>query len=494
MSATVSPAPTPTPLNIGHPASIPARAPRSKSQASGGSESRVGAEARRPEPRRALPSASVETVDVETQTDEADDIPIMVDAWEMPSAVDMEGGYHESTPVNTADVAGSSSGSLVGRGLPGSSSFLSSTIGMQAELEMVIRSHMEIVAEHGDRARAASQPLVAPSPPSSGRSAPHGRRHNFLTPLYHNGKSGRGPSVGRGVCDEGSDGECHGEDDEVRSLSLSEDGPVIIRRSVSEGGAALSAGRHGAPAPDPIAMLTDGQKKAARPSSGAGRRSSSKGSPTDEGACDIDRAGLGEFGADIDGEPLGSDRSAPNESDHSAAPTQHHILDPSCQSKCSTGKPENASDALVGDEHALLTNIDANLIPILEKYSHDPAGGTSGSSAARSTWQPANRVRVPALRSSSRSNVHALDLSQISQISNSSLVAGRLPKLGQIPATDNDARPPSARSDLSFGSAHSAFTVLSSPSSSQLASPRPMNTLKATVSMPALHAHHHSKR
>ena len=94
--------------------------------------------------------------------------------------------------------------------------------------------------------------------------------------------------------------------EQVRSLSLSEDGPVIIRRSISEGGPAmLAAGRHGAPAPDPIAMLTDGQQKVGermverRVSSGAG--SQSKGSPDAEQSCEIDRAVLGEFGADIDG-------------------------------------------------------------------------------------------------------------------------------------------------------------------------------------------------
>ena len=55
----------------------------------------------------------------------------------------------------------------------------------------------------------------------------------------------------------GSDGECHGEDDEVRSLSLSEDGPVI-RRTLSEPSTCPDTGRQAAAAPDPIAMLTDG--------------------------------------------------------------------------------------------------------------------------------------------------------------------------------------------------------------------------------------------
>ena len=51
--------------------------------------------------------------------------------------------------------------------------------------------------------------------------------------------------------DEGSDGENAAEDLEVRSLSLSEDGPVIAR--------ALSERERKTAAPDPIAMLTHGQ-------------------------------------------------------------------------------------------------------------------------------------------------------------------------------------------------------------------------------------------
>ena len=64
---------------------------------------------------------------------------------------------------------------------------------------------------------------------------------------------------------DGSDGECHPEDDEVKSLSLSEDGPVI-RRSFSEGagfaGGFFGRDRHNVHAPDPIAMLTDGTRPA----------------------------------------------------------------------------------------------------------------------------------------------------------------------------------------------------------------------------------------
>ena len=68
----------------------------------------------------------------------------------------------------------------------------------------------------------------------------------------------------------------------------------------------------------------------------------------------------------------------------------------------------------VGDEHALLTNIDANLIPILEKmtaYPHDALGNSAGAGAGARSNVAA--VRVTALRSSSCSNVHALDLSQV---------------------------------------------------------------------------------
>ena len=96
-------------------------------------------------------------------------------------------------------------------------------------------------------------------------------------------------------------------------------------------------------------------------------------------------------------------------------------------------------------------------------------------------------VRPSARRSSGSNNVQALDLSQLT----------RLPPLARPSAASAEAKSEtaagatSARSDagshVSFGSEHSAFTCwsTSSPSSSQLASPRPI-PLKTTVSMPAL--------
>ena len=118
--------------------------------------------------------------------------------WDAPLSIDAEG----AVPVNTADATGGS------RPRP----FLSSTLEIQGELEMVLRSNMENLAEHIDRAaRAAIQPPVAPSPPSTGRAAGSpGRRHNLLAPL-----AARSASMPVSKGDEGSDTECHGEDDEV---------------------------------------------------------------------------------------------------------------------------------------------------------------------------------------------------------------------------------------------------------------------------------------
>ena len=67
---------------------------------------------------------------------------------------------------------------------------------------------MELIAEHeATRARAAFEPVPPPQGPPR-RSSTHGRR---LLPLRH-----RPPQ--RGASEDepnGSDGECHGEDDEV---------------------------------------------------------------------------------------------------------------------------------------------------------------------------------------------------------------------------------------------------------------------------------------
>jgi len=490
-------------------------APRSKSQASDAisdRQSRVGAEARRPVARRPE-STAVETRDFSTQTDETLD------------ELDYDLNWSELDQPEDGDAS-----KLTESGGPGSSTFLSQHIRMQAELEMALRSQMEMIAEHEATRSAAAATLTSsrsavglnPSPP---QGRPHGRRQfGALRPLA-------GRSAGRKSVEshgDGSDGECHGEDDEVRSLSLSEDGPVI-RRSLSE----PSAERHAAAAPDPIAMLSDGQRNVSHGARGVNAPSGTSGTPLaatslhsltplpaspndeDEG-CTSSAIELEETSEPVTDEPLGSDRSAPNDSDHSAAPTH------------TAGLPSNH----VGEQALIMSN----LIPILSKVTgsapkdvnplvhakepkegglplgerdvgatasaparepmarEDPAlvgsarqmlqvvqetpglANASQSRFRRRDWVPTARLKVPALRSAG-ANVQALDLSQI-----------RLPPLGNA---SDAVQPSSARSDVSFGSAQSAFTCCSStsPSSSQMASPR-NKTLKGTVSMPSLTTHH----
>jgi len=362
-------------------------------------------------------------------------------------------------------------------GSTGSSAFLSQHIRMQAELEMALRSSMEMIADgptvstvagamaanvsSETEAQAPSRPR--PMPPQTVRPPQAGRRQlAALRPLGAGAIRKGGEKDG-----DGSDGEM---DDEVKSLSLSEDGPVI-RRSLSEPPESFfsRAGvRDHAAAPDPIAMLTDGTRKAmlsarsvisnAMGVVGVGEVSTTVGSADGEGM------------GSADGEALASDRSAPNESDNSAAPTHFN---------------EAAAAAAPASDSSLYKN----LIPILSKVTGNPppqgqlevvqenapdvasTASASGGAAAmmRRGWKPTKSLRVPALRSAG-SNVQALDLSQI-----------QLP----APAATAAERPQDARSDVSFGSAHSAFTCWSSssPSSSHLNSPR---HLKATVSMPTL--------
>ena len=135
----------------------------------------------------------------------------------------------------------------------------------QAELEMALRSQMEIIA---DSPRGVGTVHFGPMPPASGRSSSVSRVRS-VEHLKQQACAAKPSRREDAPHDEGSgsDGECHGEDDEVRSLSLSEDGPVI-RRSVSQGSTARVAAtalnmiaKRGA-APDPIAMLTDGTRKA----------------------------------------------------------------------------------------------------------------------------------------------------------------------------------------------------------------------------------------
>ena len=157
----------------------------------------------------------------------------------------------------------------------GQSQWLDRNIQIQGELEMALRSGMELLAErmHHSSMLPPMPPFPQPPQPPAGTRRPGARHpgalHTADTSTEHL-----------------SDGECHREDDEVRSLSLSEDGPVI-RRSHSEGSRR---------APDVIAMFSDGQHR------------------LPDRAADVIRRTVSE--------PL-SDHSAPNESDQSGARTEY---------------------------------------------------------------------------------------------------------------------------------------------------------------------------
>lgn len=109
-------------------------------------------------------------------------------------------------------------------------------------------------------------------------------------------------------------------------------------------------------------------------------------------------------------------------------------------------------------------------------YHHTPIEPPTSSQPKgirRDVSARARRVR-PQPKPSSTSLVQSLDLSQVRQ----PLADGDLGSLG-------GSRPQSARSDVSIGSAGSAFTCFSESSSSQVTSPR-HRTLSGTVSMPSL--------
>uniref|UniRef100_A0A7S2G8U4 Uncharacterized protein n=1 Tax=Haptolina brevifila TaxID=156173 RepID=A0A7S2G8U4_9EUKA len=452
MSASSTPAPTPIPGSQASSAArplIPERQ-RSKSQASERERVGVGAEARRPDARR--PPPNVETVDRSTQTEGED-----YDA-------NMELGDYESLGL-TEGV---------------SEEFLSKELVVMTELEMAVRSQMERLAGHEGNARAGVGPAPGPAPPSTGRGSSSAHFH------------GRKLRLAKTAAEANSDGEdAAGPDDEVRSLALSEDGPVVMmKRSISEP-LHMHAARSTAAAPDPIAMLTGGERKGtdAMPPLSARSRSfhiderwiaSADLASERERPLNKQRA-LGEFGADIDGEPLGSDHSAPNDSDKSAART--YSADEAARAAVGEGHVVGAP----ADEEAVL-GAATNLIPLLEKVTAhstlevvqeggaSAAASAAAAAAARKAWK-ANARHVPAVRKDIKDG-HALDLSDLR-------VKGgleRAVRLGAGPRSfDSDAN-----SEVSFGSAQSAFECYLSPSTSQFNSPRGRSELKATVSMPSM--------
>jgi len=264
-----------------------------------------------------------------------------------------------------------------------SSEWLSNPIQLQGELAMAIETSIEIM----------SQQLFAASPPAAAPAA-------SPTP------------------DQGSDSEC----DEVRSLSLSEEGPVMHASHRSHHGL-----QRDALAPDPIAMLSDGQLTAVGP-------------PYTRAFSDYDN-----------GTPVG-------DSDDSAATT----------------RLEEASGR--SPQHDVLDT----LAPVFSKLKNQLAV-VPEQAAGLASHRTHRQVRVPATKVKARRGdsvtMQALSLAQVS--------------LSKEP--EHPPRPLSARSDISIGSALSAFSSWSSPASppySHTTSPRVSagrgRSLTMTSSMPTL--------
>jgi hypothetical protein len=146
---------------------------------------------------------------------------------------------------------------------PSDDRFLEKLAKMQGELAMAVCSGMELIAERGGMS-APSGSLgggAVPTPGASAEAGPSGQWDN--KPETARASSGL-REMGSGVAaapapaaaarvmaapefaSHGSDSEC----DEVRSLSLSEEGPVYSR---------LCRWRDAMRAPDPIAMISEGQ-------------------------------------------------------------------------------------------------------------------------------------------------------------------------------------------------------------------------------------------
>lgn len=338
----------------------------------------------------------------------------------------------------------------------GQTGWLDKHIRMQGELEMALRSGMELIAERGYS--LPPQPLPPDGQPPAGTRRPGARHASAAQTSTNAAAAARGP-------DHMSDGEGH-EDDEVRSLSLSEDGPVICR---SFGCSSLERSRC---APDPIAMLSDGQHKLY-----------DHLACSDGGLEDVRSGGLP--AQQTLSEPMlheqGSDRSGatPNDSDRSGAST--HLASALERTDADWGGNDTVLAAGHMSPHDGYTTAFEHLTPILSKMAghlevvqENTDADTSRSRSERGVGGlrvPATRVR--ALRCSS--SLESLNLSEVHLRDNA------------------ETRPQSARSDVSFGSASSAFTCLSSSTSG---SHNPLNTLSppahvrrsltGTVSMPSL--------
>ena len=254
--------------------------------------------------------------------------------------------------------------------------------------------------------------------------------------------------------EDGSDDETL-ENLEVRSLSLSEDGPMIART--------ISERQRMTAAPDPIAMLTHGQQH-------AGDFEPKHKELKKEHKEHKDKEQTGSSG-------LGS-------TDLSAADTEN-----------APGGP--ASDAQAeSHEQSLCRNLLPILLPIFEKTAELSASDPAGDSAADTTYQqrfstrsgpPPTKVRVK----SSRARGRTLDLAELQTAGKRGDAA--LANLASASSPDGRGFV-AVRSEFSLGSEHSAFTSVSSPSSqggSKDSTPRGLTSsgLRGVASMPTLQQH-----
>ena len=390
---------------------------RSKSNTGAGGELLVATEAKMRHNLRRLPI--IETRDSVTQTPPELGAPSLAEAAFGPGWAD---GAWASLPQDISELELGEEAEPAGT----SSGWLDQQIRMQGELEMALRSALELNAE---------------------------RRLGVV--------EGLGPSTAKRAIEpaELSDGECHGEDDEVRSLSLSEDGPVI-RRSLSE-----QFGRRGmrGPAPDPLAMLSDGQHKSLEKQQLLAQTQLRPLALADDPAQPTAATFLRRAAS----EPRSASEpsSLNEESDRSAAIT--HVRRPS--------KDDEIEEERYFSQNAIFEH----LTPILSKVAGQhlevvqEQEGAAAAAQRRCTAPQVKATRVRALRGSS-------------SLESFGLTEERIDALNAIERSV--ARPQSARSDVSFGSAASAFSPPSSASGSLPGcSPRARTrTLTAAQSLPSL--------
>jgi len=318
---------------------------------------------------------------------------------------------------------------------------------------MAVCSGMELIAERGGHAPVGFDAgTSAAAGPSEAQATAERREQEAAeaerkTPGRGSAESGSSGGEGRSVGTQpacgttpseveyaayGSDSEC----DEVRSLSLSEEGPVYSK---------LCQWRMGAP--DPIAMISEGQHTAIGDSD------------TDD---ELERS-------------MGS--TDPQGSDKSLAMTRIGVT----MERMLLSKPgaDSQEDALSELLYPILSKI-TNRLEVQSEQEQGSSAALRGFPGRPPTVQA---TKVPAIRSgesgapsrySSADEGPSLTLSHVT-----------LSPHGRGP----ERWPVSARSDVSIGSRCSAFTSLSSPSSasgSLLSSPRARSrALTSSVSMPA---------